>query len=96
MSVRPRPFCESGVVAVRVRQQHGFQVVERAAEGADRPRERLPIAGRSRIDERELAGVLDQIEVDDALREPMDAVGDLHARIVALGCLPLTPAERRW
>ena len=85
MRIGPSALGEPGVIAVRMRQQNGLQVVERPAErshGADEP---VPVTRRSRVDERELAAVLHQVEVDDAVRQPVDAVGDLHRDQLAAG-----------
>ena len=82
LSLRPRPFGEAGVIAMRVGQQDGIQVGQRAAERPGCPFERLPVARRTRIDQREFGAVLDEVEVDDTLRQAVDAVRDLHIRIV--------------
>lgn len=86
----PRPLGESGVIAVRMREQHGVQIVERPVERRDGPGERIEVARGARVDERELAPVLHQIEVDDAVRQPMDAGGDLHP------ISPAAEAEAAW
>ena len=82
LGLRPRPFREARVVAVRVGQQDGIQIGQRPAERTDGLFERLPVARRTRVDQREFGAVLDEVEVDDALRQPVDSVRDLHVRIV--------------
>jgi hypothetical protein len=57
---------ETGVVAVRVGEQHGVQIVEPAAQGRQGADQQVPVAERPGVDQGELSAVLDQIEVADA------------------------------
>ena len=82
LGLRSGPFGEARVIAVRVGQQDGIQIDQRSAERPGRAFERLPVARCTRVDQREFGAVLDEVEVDDTPRQPVDAVRDLHIRIV--------------
>lgn len=84
LHLRPCPLGEPRVVAVRVGEQNGVQILERATERPHSLLERLPVTGCTRVDQREFPHVLDEVEVHDTLCQPMDAVRDLpilHRRL---------------
>ena len=72
------PLGEPGVVGVRVGEQHRVQIGQLAAESGERAREERPVGRGPGIDQGVLAGFLDQVEVRDALRQPVDALAHLH------------------
>ena len=59
-------------------EQHRVEVVQRAAQPGQGPGEERPVGRRPGIDQRVPARLLDQVEVRDAARQPVDALTYLH------------------
>ena len=74
------PLGKTDVVDVRVGQRNGAHVREGAAHRGELLLQLSPVAGSARVDDRDLAALLDQIRIDDASADAMDALGDLHRR----------------
>jgi hypothetical protein len=72
------PFGEPGVIRVRVGEQHRVDVRQLGPEPGQRAREVRPVARCPGVDHGVLAGFGDQVEVRDALRQPVDALAHLH------------------
>ena len=78
------PFGDAGVVGVCVRQDDGIEILETASDRGERSHEQVPVPCASGVDERELAAVLDEVEVDDPVVQSVHTVGDLHRRHAAM------------
>ena len=72
------PLGEPGVIRVRVGEQHRVDLGQPGPEPGQRAREVRPVARRPGVDHGVLAGFPDEVEVRDALRQPMDALAHLH------------------
>jgi hypothetical protein len=59
------------MVRVGVGQYHRVQVVQATPERVERSQEQLPVPWRAGIDERQAAGLFDQVEVGNSACEPM-------------------------
>jgi hypothetical protein len=78
---------EADVVAVPVGQDQGADVGDRPAHRSQLPRDVPVVAGHAGVDDRHLAGLLEQVGVDDAaVTNAVDALRDLH----------LDPLELIW
>ena len=66
------------MVAVRVGDQHCVDVAKPAPEPPNGRHQEVPVARRAGVDDDQLAGVLDDVPVDDALGQPVDTCCDLH------------------
>jgi hypothetical protein len=64
------------MVCVRVRDHDGTEVRDAATEGRQTRRELLVVPGIAGVDDRELAVLFDEVPVDPAAPEPVDAVRD--------------------
>src|SRR5579863_7789023 len=98
MHPHPRPRGGAGllgkpdVIGVRVREQHRVEVAQVPAELPDCPAEQVPVPRRARVHQHELARVLDQVEVRDAVGQAMDSVSYFGHVIV----LSVVPARARY
>jgi len=74
-----KAFGEADVVAVAVGQHQGSDVGDRPAHRRQLGREIRVVAGNAGVDDRDLAGILDEVAVDDAVdTDSMDRRCDLH------------------
>src|SRR6516225_8797854 len=64
------------MVRVGVGQYHCVQVAQATPERVERSQEQLPVPWRAGIDERQAAGLFDQVEVGHYTCEPMDPWGN--------------------
>ena len=71
-------FGHAGVVGVTVGQHDRPDVVERAAHPAQLVDELLPLAREAGVDDRDLACVVDEVDVDDVGADLVDRWGELH------------------
>jgi hypothetical protein len=69
---------EPDVVRVAVSQDDSADVVDGPAHAGELVLEFAPLSGQARIDDRHLAGLFDQIAVDDAGSDLMEGRGELH------------------
>ncbi len=78
----PRQLREADVIGVAVGEDDCPDVLEAAAHRRELGREQPPQAGGAGVDDRDLAGVLDQVGIDDAVRtHAVDPRRDLHQGI---------------
>jgi hypothetical protein len=81
-AVRPEPLGEADVIGVAVGQDERADVVERPAHGGQLLRQIGPVAGHPGVDDRDLAGLLDEIGIDVAVADAMERRGNLHSPIL--------------
>jgi hypothetical protein len=85
------PLGEADVVGVAVGQDHCPDVVERPAHCCELRREVAPETRQPGVDDRDLRAVGDEVGVDAAVAEAVEAWGDLHSRILLRRAAPVSP-----
>ena len=78
---------ESDVVGVAVRQDDRTDVVERPTHLGERVDELAPLSGQAGIDDGDLAGILDQVTVDDIRADLVEGRRELHVGVASWGLL---------
>ena len=78
----PGALGEADVVGVPVGQDDGPDVVQGATHRRQLGQQVRPVAGHPRVDDRDAAGLLEEVHIDQARAESTDPVGDLHRPIV--------------
>jgi hypothetical protein len=66
------------VVAVAVGEDQRADVVQGQSDPRELAVQQVPVAGESRVDDRHAIPADDQVAVDDAGADPVQALGDLH------------------
>jgi hypothetical protein len=73
------PLREADVVGMPVGEDQGPDVGDRSAHRGQLPRDVPVVAGQTGVDDRHLAGILEQVGVDHALvADPVNPWRDLH------------------
>jgi hypothetical protein len=78
---RADAFRDADVVEVRVREDEGLDVVERATDAAERGVERLPGGGNAGVDERQPVVGLEQVEVRERVLDAVHSRRDFGVQV---------------
>jgi hypothetical protein len=74
------------VVGVGVRDQDRVDIRERAADSRQTGHQERPLAREARVHHGQLPGLLDQVDIDDVLVDPLDPIGDPHFESIGGRC----------